>query len=150
MGKLDEFRDYVNQMVDGVTPFPVDQESHDAIHALSVEIFQRVGQVMLESIADAMKSGDMGQMIGTATQGPVAVGCSMFRIGYRLGSVAGAEAVSAAREQLDLMEGAGDSVIPCTCADDKVRWWTGKHRPPTIAQSACPRWGGPPRPRWQT
>lgn len=146
MGKLEEFRSYVTQMVDGKTPFPIDQESHDAIHALSVEVYQQVGMAALQSIFEAMASGDMDKMFGAAADGPVGVGCAMFRIGYRLGQVAGAEAITDAREQLDLME--GDSVIPCTCAG-QAKWWVGAHRPPTDSESACPQWQAP-KPRWQS
>lgn len=148
MGKLEEFRSYVEQMVDGDAPFPVDQESHDALHTLSIELYQRVGMASLESITEALRSGDMARMIGAATDGPIAVGCSMFRIGYRLGQIAGAEAISNAQEQLDLMTGE-NGVIPCTCSQTADRWWVGEHRPPRGIEPACPQWGVYRR-RWGT
>lgn len=119
MDRLAQFRRILNEMVDQDRSFPSDQDSHDAVHTISIEIHQRSAGI------------------------PVAVGCAMFRLGFQLGQAAGAEAIATAREQLETWDG---EAAPCTCTG-RSRWWMGGHRPPRGTEPACPKWT-PPHPRW--
>lgn len=136
---VNELRDRFDQIVQRHT-FPMDGETHEAIHQLSVAVFQAMG---MDAVRHA--HGDLNAMFQAAMDPPLGLGCGMFQLGYSLGLAAGAEVLAVGIEQLDSNMEPG--AMPCTCRKDRNKWWTGVHRPPSGLQPACPRWH-PPEPKW--